>query len=258
MQKRITILVFSMLICSLAFCQMKKNSISFSSGAALPISDLGNSIYFNRDPEFTKLGVHLNFSFEHKINNTFSVCAMIHGQSNAIKTKAYESRLSNQAYYIPNYRYNSVKFPNWKLSKDKWLTSGFLIGGSNEFPIAGKKHRLSLFIKSMIGMVYSKSPNITGSSITDTTLATISIDSKSAVGLSYLFGSGLQYNFASRYFILFETQYFSTSKLQYKEVKETFTGAVFPYSKFGYSLTDDLIQSNNTTINFNVGIGVRL
>jgi hypothetical protein len=224
----------------------------------LPTGSCGNSSFDNENNAgFAKLGETLNFSFEHKINNSFSVSAMLYGQRNALNTKAFETQFSNAIFY---YDYGSIMLPNWKFKKVHWLSAGFLIGGINEFSLSKKKNNLSINIKAMIGAAYSVSPKLNGSSITDTTTATQTMTSKSAIGLSYLFGAGLKYNILPKHYLLFDVQYSAINELKFKNVTQTFTTAINagtfnPYFS-GNSFTSDATQSI-TALNMNVGIGMR-
>jgi len=166
------------------------------------------------------VGETVNFTILHKINKEIGLIAMLYGQRNGLNTNLIAQQFAETAipfYYNgggPNY------YPNWTIDKKSWYLASFLLGISDELFI-GSSGKLSFTAKALIGVADVQLPKLSASSKTDTSFATISQSSASALGLSYLAGVGLKYKWNKKLYFIFSIDYFGTTKISFKNVTET-------------------------------------
>ncbi len=230
--------LLSFTIIAFSFAQTSTNSISLAVGPSFPNASFGSMDEYHFTSGFAKTGEHLNICFEHKINTSFALSAMLYGQANPVNAKAFATNFLGDYYSSHNYKFD----------KGRWLFTGLLVGGSNDIQIFKKQKNLFLNLKSLIGIVYGMGPkfNITPSYSN----SYISFSSNSAFGPSYFLSGGLKYNFREKYFLVTNIQYLYVSEIKLNE-KTSFNNPRY------YPNTDHITPQVSTT-NVVVGIGLNL
>lgn len=247
-----------------------KNYVGFSIGPSIPIGNYGSKDMKNNLAGFAKIGLSVNLSYGHKLGKHVGISAMLLGQLNPLNKKALENefsqaKISNGVWFSssttdpppspPSY----TIYPNWKFDKDSWKMGSFLLGADGEFP--SHSRNLFLMAKAMMGVIYVSSPEISGSSTTDTATANVKQSSVSAFGISYLLRGGIKYMVNRKISILFSVDHFSTNNIKFKDIKATFNSVKYvdgyPSSTTQSSTTADGKQKINA-INVNVGIQLKI
>jgi hypothetical protein len=279
--KNIIATVISLFLALISFSQSRLNSFSFSTGVSFPAGQFGNStvqplgpggeqigfLYpytgnlYNNKAGFAKTGLHFNVLFEHKINKSLAVTALLFGQRNAVDISTLEKGFSGRVYYIGSDPQRPISFSNWKFDEKNWLYTGCLVGGSNEFKIM-QHNELFVKLKALAGITYVSLPKLNGSSITTNKQAGAAQSNSSAAGFCYLFSTGLKYNYNKKCFLLFDIQYLRTGNIKSKNVTQNFnakvesSGSPGIFETWGFTRQENIVQ-RIATLNVIVGAGFK-
>ena len=154
-----------------------------------------------------------------------------------------------------------VKYPNWKFQKRSWLSGALLMGGCGEFA-STESSGFSIVTKLMLGPVYVESPEIRGSSITDTTTATYEQTSSSSFGLAYLLSGGIRLHINKRLYFLTSLEYMGTNRMKFDDIEATLTTTKGVLGEPGFIITQAKTTGSGkqtiSTINMVAGIAIRL
>lgn len=271
MQKTL-LLTFSLLLLafqSIAQGLFGKHTIAISVGPSVPVGAFADKKTTQETAGFAQTGLQVNASYVHRVSKHFGIAAMLFGQRHALDTKAMEQEFAQMGFSTgvytgpdpfptpePTYTY----YPNWQFDKNAWLTGSLLLGVEGGFPVKGSR-ALSIITRAMLGAAYATSPELEGSSVTDTATARYEMESGSGFGLSYLLRGGIQYGVNDKISLLFSADYLGTSGITFPDVKATFTAAKydngFPSQMSQSTITADGRQKI-ATVNFNIGIGLKL
>jgi len=251
--KKIFLVFFTCLIQStFSFAQTNDNgSVSLLVGPAFPLGKFASKNASDKLAGFAKTGQAFSLSYTKLISKRSGIVVDIHGQRNSIDTKAFESSLAKIF----------AQYPNWKVSKESWLHGALLLGGIGQFPL-GVSNKVSLITKTMIGVMYSKSPGLKGSSVDGTAFAAIEQTKKLAIGFTYSLGGGINCDITERLFFTSLVSYNGTNKMTYKNVRTTtFTSQGTPGSP-DHAVQQSISTMNGnqviTSINLQAGLGIGL
>jgi hypothetical protein len=261
----------ALLVSFSSFSQKNNKYFSVVTGASLPIGDFGNDDITDEKAGVAKLGQAGSISYVQLTGKEFGFAITIQGQRNPLDTKAAERKFSelnfNQGLFFvgtaPNQPPPSsppVRYPNWKFQKRSWLSGALLMGGYGEFVSTGSQG-FSIITKLLVGPVYAESPEISGTSITDTATAKYEQTSSSSFGLAYLLSGGIKLHINKRLYFLTSLEYMGTNRMKYDDIEATLTttkgspGPGFVISQ--YKVTGSSKQTIST-INLVAGIAITL
>ena len=271
MRKNYFSAAFCLLFISNCFAQSNKDNgtVSLSAGASMPVGSYAGKNITDPGAGFASLGESFNISYAHLLKHRFGLTAVLFGQRNPVNTKALDSDLSQQQFSTgpissssgqPPPQPTFVTYPNWNFEKKAWLSGSLLLGGYADLPLSTSG--LSFTPRVLIGIAYTSSPALSGSSLTDTSLITIQQSSGKAFAFAFLIGGGIKYNINQRICFLSGLDLFGTSKIRFKNINETVT-----ILQGSLNLGNTVIQQASftadekqtiTSLNLTIGIGLRL
>ncbi|MEO6721221.1 MAG: hypothetical protein ABIN67_12700 [Ferruginibacter sp.] len=274
MNKKLSLLTFVCLIqATLTFSQIKnKGNISLMVGPAFPTGQFAGTNLFDESSGFAKTGTAISLSYTTKpLLNNWAFLINLAAQKNPINTNAFESTLSKakiyQGFYFgtgtnnPPPQENYSVYPNWKFENKSWLYASLQVGTKGQFSI-DKQNKTWLTTNVTVGVLYLKSPQLKGSSITDTASAFISQSKSSGYGLIYSFGVGMNYYLNRTIFLTSTLNYIGTSKVTFKNVEGTLTTTKGTPGSSSYSIQQSTTTANGqqavSSINLLIGIGIVL
>lgn len=245
---------------NLAFSQENnKAQISLTAGPAFPTGQFANTNLSDEASGFAKPGEAISLSLVQPISKDWALVASLADQRNPVNTKAFESGFSNLTFFPGIYsitgpndpppQLNYVKYPNWKFEHRSWQYATLQAGIQRRF-FPGNKKKVCLAANVTIGALYVTSPQLKGSSTTDTATATITQSKSSAVGLIYSLGIGMNYFLNKRVFLTSNLNYTGTDKVTFKDMRSTLTTTHGAYSTFDYS-----VQQSMQTVNGKQSLG---
>jgi hypothetical protein len=182
MKKR-ALLFLSMLVqMVLVFSQTNnKGQISLTIGPAFPTGHFANTNLSNEASGFGIPGEAISLFLAQPFSKDWAFLVSLAGKRNPINTKAFESGFSNLTFspgiYFgtgpndPPPQLNYVKYPNWKFEHKSWQYAALQAGIQRRFFI-GKQNKVLLTANATEGALGVTSPQLKGSSITDTATAT--------------------------------------------------------------------------------------
>jgi len=242
------------------------NFLSFAIGTAVPVGQFSSTDNSSKLSGYAKVGETINFCLLHTLSKDFGLVATFYGQRNGINTNVLAEQYSKNR--IPFYYGGGFNtYPNWIFDKKSWYVESFLLGVSKYF-LSNPESRLSLNLKTQIGIVYAQLPKLNGSSKTDTSFVVTSQNSQSTVGVSYLADIGANCRVSKKLSLLFSITYFGTTTLKFKYVTQTLAATNGGLNVPGvYSLANSRLPilafsnsvANEQTIEvINLNFGVRL
>jgi opacity protein-like surface antigen len=220
MKKQILFALLCLLLLQCSYAQKEDNRdlVSFSAGASFPTGNFSSSNPSNKLAGYAKAGIAINFSFEHPLNRTIGLAAMLSGEKNGLNTAAFARQFQTTGIYFD---FNTPRhYPDWVVEKKSWYRESLLAGITQQFPIA-KNNKLSFGIRELIGAVYVQSPKLYASSSTDTAFAILTQSSAAAFGFCYLLGAGIKYTCTKNMVLLFNADYSGATPVSFKNVKES-------------------------------------
>ena len=246
-----------------------KNLITLSIGPSLPVGSFASTDPSNNLAGYAKVGEALNISIVHKLNKNIGLVAMLYGQRNGLSTNLLARQFGETGIYFENNGSGPNYYHNWVIDKKSWYLESFLLGITDEFFIK-RDSKFSFAVKALIGVANVQLPKLNASSKTDTSFATITQNSASAIGLSYLASVGLNYKLTKRLCLIFSLDYFGVVQVNFKNVTETITatnGGLVVAGIYAFSNSakfPQLIASTSSnkqpigSLNANFGIGIKL
>lgn len=249
----------------------KKSEISFSAGPAFAIGKFAKTNLFDNSSGFAKAGETIAASYLHPLSDNWKLVVQLSGQRNPINTTAFENAFSKAKIYQgfslgsdpanPPSQTNYTVYPNWHFDKKSWLLGSLQIGALRQFSSFAQR-KLSPAIKATIGAVYTSSPLLKGSSMTDTAIAVIEQSKSSGIGIIYTIGGVVKYSLTKKVFLFTTLDYCSTSKLKFKNIRSTLTTTKGSNGSPDYSVQQTVTNTNGQqtigSINLMAGISLVL
>ncbi len=273
MKKILLIIFFCPIQVSLVFSQTMKEKgfVSFTIGAAIPAGKFASNDLFDKSSGFAKTGESVSLSYSKFLSKHWGISVDIYGQRNPLNTNALESRFSETKIYQgfsfgsdpnnPPPQTTYAIYPNWKFEKKAWLYSALLLGGNGRWAV-GKSNTTELITKVLIGVVYAKSPELKGSSITDTATANIVQSKSSAFGFIFSFSGDLHYYLNKVIFLSSAISYTGTNQITFKDVKAILTTTKGTFGRPDYSVQQSTTTGNGkqmiSSVNLSLGVGIKL
>ena len=269
--KKISLLIFIALFqTTFIFSQINNRSnFSFTVGPAIPIGHFANTNLYDGTSGFAKTGEAISFSYDRPIAKKLSFLINLSGQRNPINKSAFESSFSKAKIYQgftfgsdpnnPPIQTNAAIYPNWKFEKSSWLYAALQLGGKAQFPLNEQKN-IHFIANATIGALYAKSPDLKGSSTTDTATANITQSSRTGFGLIYSLGGGIQYQVNQRVFLTTTLNYTGTNNITIKNIKSTLTTTKGAIGASGSSVQQSTTTANGkqsiSSLNCLIGFGI--
>ena len=247
MNKILLLVFFYLTQVGLAFSQTIKDRglISLSVGSAFAVGKFSSKDLYDNSSGFAKIGQSVSFSYSRLLSKNWGISGDIHGQRNPLNTNAIESDFSHAKIYQefsfgsdpnnPPPQTTYTIYPSWKFDRKTWLYGALLLGGNGQFAL-DRSNRVNLITKVMFGAVFAKSPELRGSSVTDTATAYILQSKSSAFGFIYSFGGGLNYYLNKAIFLSSALTYIGTTQITFKDVKASLTTTKGTIGSPGYSI----------------------
>lgn len=245
------IILLAIIICSAlsGFSQTisSKSSITLSVGPSFSLGDYGNTDKENNYAGYSNTGINASISYRYKLNKTIGLEAMVYGQQNALKTSALEKNFSEASLLDQQPGYYS----NWSIEKKNWQIGSFLVGVSGEIP-SENSSKLSFNAKILLGLAYSKSPDIKGDSRNENDYAIIIGKYGTGIAPSWLISPAVNYQLNNRFKLSLNTSYFGTTKISFKDVTEVIAatngGLIIPgFYDLKNSVNGPIIYEDKTT-----------
>ena len=247
------------------------NTLSVSAGPSFPVGHYAGKNLEDEKAGLAGPGEQINISFEHKLNKTIGIAAVLYGTRNPVNTTSIEKQLDGEKFIdgfalttgpgqpIPGAAY--ITYPNWKMDKKSWLSAALLAGPSIDIPFSTATTNFSFTAKAMIGVMYASSPKLQGKSNTDTVIAQITQNSASAFAFSYLLGAGIQYNKCKHISIHAGIDYLAAPRVTFKDATASFAVIKYPGSlnvAESYSSITTTAKQPVAVMNLTIGIGIKL
>ena len=245
----------------------RKGLLELSAGPTFPV---GNFAKKDIDPSsgHAKAGQFASVSYSHLLGKRFGLTGMLHAQRNPIAAGAmassfeqlkvweliYGSSLSLQPNQPPYRTYN-----DWQVEKGSWLLGTLLAGGYGLFPLSGD-NKISLTTKAVIGVMYTKSPNVEARTVTNTSIVQLQQGSQSAFGPAYLLSVGTKYNCTKRISLLISFEFLGAPRIKYDNVKRIVSTAEMSGGLPSYSMQQTTAHQKQPigSLSARVGIGLAL
>ena len=272
MKKMLLVFFLYSIQVSFVFSQAIKNrgSISLLVGAAFPVGKFSGTDLYDKSSGFANTGESVYASYSKLLSKNWGISVDILAQRNPLNTGAFENKFSQLKIYQgfslgsdpnnpPPAAYSI--YPNWKFEKKAWLYGAFFVGVNGRFAIGDSK-KIDLVLKAMPGIVYAKSPELKGSSFTDTATAVIIQSKSSGFGFIYSISGGLNYHLTRSLFLSSDVKYVGTNQITFKDIKATLTTTKGSYNSQGYSIQQSVTTVDSkqiiSSINLSVGVGIKL
>jgi len=259
-----------LLVIIYSYSQEKENYFKVSAGPSFPFGNYSSKNLKNSKSGFAKTGQQVNISYTYKLTKKVGLTASLYAQRNPVDGKALARQFSEQDFAVPisfgnstntgaPQPFTSVYYSNWRFDKHAWLAASFLAGAAVELPF-NKNENLSFIANAMIGIIGVKSPELQGTSTTDTTNASVHQNSASAFGVTWLVRRGVKYTITKKISLVVAADYNATNNMVFKNIKSVVTT---------YQYNNGLPSSSRLTttgyarqilqsINLNAGIAFRL
>ena len=253
---------------TLAFSQTKHTGyISLMAGPAFPSGHFANTNLFDQASGFAKAGEAISLSYTKHVSTDWGLSIGLAAQRNPINTGAFESSFSKAKIYQgfsfgsnPNNppQVDYVIYRNWNFETKSWLYAALQRGIKREFSLNNQRTAL-LVTNANVGVLYVTSPQLKGSSITDTATAIITQNKSSGFGLIYSLGVGMNYYLNKTIFLTSTLNYTGTNNVSFNDVKSTLLITKGMVGSANYSVQQSTVTANGkqalSSINLLVGIG---
>ena len=272
MKKRLLFLFAFIIQATSSFSQINnRGSVALVTGPAFPTGHFGNNNLYDESSGFAKTGETISMEYTKAFSKHWSILFNLAGQRNPINTQAFESSFSKakiyQGFYFgsdpnnPPLQNNYKIYPNWKFDHKSWLYGNLQVGVKGQFPV-DKQNKTWLTTEASISVLYAASPQIKGSSITDTESATITQSKSTGFGMSYSFAGGVMYYLNKKLFFTTILKYTGSNKVTFKDVKTTLTITHGTFGSPDYSISQSIITTNGkqtfNSISPQLGFGIIL
>lgn len=234
MKKTTTTLLFILLITYYSFSQ-DKGYVAISLGPSIPIGDFASTDLNNSSSGLAKTGAIFDITFAYKLGTNMGLTAMLRGQSNPVDNQSLLDQLNREDPTI-----------SWRVDSKNWGIGGFMFGGYGSFAIATGK--TSFEWRAMIGFLSASSPDLTLSGTQNGISAWAKLNSTTSTSFAYLIGAGFKFNVGAKICLLTNLDYMGSSA-EFKNARTTNSAGTF---------SEETISQKFGTINFGIGIGLRL
>jgi hypothetical protein len=249
--KKIFLLLLSFILCNTVMnAQAKeKNSLSLSIGPAFAMSKFASTDAVDPLAGLAKTGFAASLSWSKMLSAYIGIAAQLQGQRNAVNTTT-----------LKKYFEDATGYANWNFDKTGW-SYGALMAGPESRMALDKADKLQFIARIMAGIIYAKSPGMSGQSRSANTAGYVAQDKKTATSFILNTMVGLNYSTSNNLFLSAAISYNGTNKMTYKQVTTTVTTtqgtpASATYAIQQYSNTVDGKQSISS-VNLLLGIGFR-
>lgn len=246
-------------------------SVALAIGPASPTGQFANNNLYNESAGFARIGETIYLEYTKAFSKHWAILINLAGQRNPINTDALESSFSKakiyQGFYFGSDPNNPPPqntyqiYPDWNFDKKSWLYGTFQVGVKGQFPMS-KQKKIWLTTEASIGVLYATSPQLKGSSITDTASALIWQDKSTGFGMGYSFGGGVKYCLNNTLFFTTTLKYAGSNKITFKDVKTTLTTTKGAFGSPDYSISQSISTTNGqqifNSISLQLGIGIIL
>lgn len=248
-----------------------KASAALVIGPTFPTGHFADNNLYDESSGFAKTGGMVSLEYAKPFSKHWSLLISVSGQRNPINTGAFESSFSKAKIYQGAYlgadpsspppQNNYQIYPNWKFDKKSWLYGTLQVGIKGQFPVS-KLNKTWLTTEVVAGILFAKSPQLKGSSITDTASAIITQDKSTGIGMGYSIGGGVKHYLNNTIFFIATLKYSGSNKVTFKDVRSTLTTTKGTYGSLDYSMAQSINTANGqqtfNSINLLFGIGIVL
>jgi hypothetical protein len=262
-----------LLFLSFGYAQPGENNgqLNISIGPSFTVGQFANKNIYSEKAGLASVGGILNIGYLLPAKKRIGIVVSLHGQVNPIARRSLERTFSKVQFASfgvwtgPGIPTNpppqpTTAYPNWKFKSASWKLGSLMAGGYHEFKTS--KSNLALTSKVMIGFVYTVSPKVDGSSITDTSIVRVTQSSESAVGLSYLVHAGLKFKVNNNLNFITGIEYFGTNKMTFKDIVSRVTIYKYMNDPARKTVSQMTVTSNSkqsiSSINLFGGISLQL
>lgn len=269
MRSLLSTILFLVFIDGYAQSGHRKSYLEITAGPSFPVGAYAEKDITNSASGFARTGQVLKFTYTRLVKKHFGFAATVHGQRNALNTKALEGSFSQAQMLQPTVVISPSlnpapaivtygNYPDWKFEKESWWLGSLLLGGYGQFALeqAGK---LMLTAKTMMGAVYAYAPEIKGISASEKAMARITQSSGSAFGFAYSVAGGAKYKLTDKLSLNTQVEYFGTNKIRFQDIKGTFTTSHLVNGTPAWWSTSSVTEDGKLTIgSMNVLVGIGL
>lgn len=273
MKKRLLLLVnLSFLFFINSYSQARESQLSFSIGPSIPVGNYADKNIHDEKAGIATAGGAFYLSYIPKTQKKINIVASLLGQINPLDRSSMESSFSEYkisfgsfvtwsgSWPPPVISPNGTSYSNWKFEESSWKLGALLLGGYKE--VNAGSSGMVLTAKLQAGPVYVSSPELNGSSITDTTNIQVTQSSASSFGFGYLASAGIKIKVEKNVSLLASLEYFGTNNITFKNIVAKMTGVKNMSNPATMITFQNTVTSNSkqtiTSVNFCIGIGVRL
>ncbi len=273
MKKRLLLLVnVSFLFFIKSYSQARDNQLSVSIGPSFPLGSYADKNLSDEKSGIAATGGAFYLSYIRKTQKKINFVASVRGQINPLDRRSIEKSFSEFKISFgsfiawsgsgppPAVPQNGTSYSNWEFEESSWDIAALLVGGYKEFNTGSS--RIIITSKLQAGPAYVSSPKLSGSSITDTTIISVSQTSASSFGFGYLASAGIKIRSAENVCVLASLEYFGTNNITFKNIAAKMIGVKNMSNPATMVTFQNTVTSNSkqkiNSINFCIGIGVRL
>ena len=249
-----------------------KDQLSFSIGSSFPVGQYANKNINSNKAGIASVGGAVNFSYTHMSKKKISIVASLIGQINPLRRYSMEESFSERKFVWPILvvwsgsgpppfpPQSSVTYSNWKFKNSTWKLGTLLLGGYKEFKT--RSPNIAFTSKLQAGLVFVSSPEVDGSSITDTTNIHVTQTNASAFGFSYLVSGGLKIKLNAKINFLTSVEYFGTNNITFKNIVASLLAIKSTSNPANNTAFQNTTTANAkqriTSVNLFAGFGLRL
>ena len=271
--KKILLFLFAFVIqATSSFSQVNNSgSVALIIGPAFPTGPFGNTNLYDKSSGFAKTGENISLEYAKAFSKHWSILINLAGERNPINTQAFENSFSKAKIYQgiysgsdlnnPPLQNNYKIYPNWKFDHKSWLYGTLQVGAKGQFSV-DKQNKTWLTSQVSIGVLYAASPQLKGSSVTDTASAIITQSKRTGFGMSYSFGGGIKYYCSKKLFFTTILKYTGSNKVTFKDVKTSIITTHGTYGSPDYFSSQSINTTNGkqtfSSISLLLGFGIIL
>ncbi len=272
--KRIILLVPCLFVLSVLMAQQNSLHpfIFLHAGTAIATDNLGKKVINDNKSGFGTVGYYAAAGMDIPLNNKIGFFAELNSQLIPVARQSMAAQLNQTSFYQGLYAFsttlppgvtllNARQYPNWTVMKSDWRSASLILGITRKIPLS-EKAKLTLIIKGGIGLLYARSPELYGESITDSASAMVQQNSNKAMGFASRLGLSIEHHLTSKIKIRFNDDFDLSSSIRFKDITAVTTTTQGSYGSPNFIITKSwvsgtLIQQVNA-LHLSLGIAYAL
>lgn len=247
----------------------QKSRLAVLVGPSIPLGAFGKSDLYNSEAGFASTGEIAALNFAFPLNKKWNFILFASAQTNPINRKAFEKQLDETNVGLSVFVGSSPGVPpptaatiykNWKFEKKSWFSASLHAGIQREWTNSASGNSFTL--TGAVGASYIVSPNVKGSSISDTATAFVEQTKETGVGFSFHSAAGFTHPLSKKLYLTASLVYIGTGDIIFNGLQSTTRTTRGAYGSPNYITTASFTTFNAkqklTSVNLLVGVGIRL